>query len=276
MALIPEVIVPGAMKAGSTSVLDWIGSLPDFNTGKIKEPDLFSAGVNGHVLRLRSLLNYGLGTNDVRVDGTTEYGKFRRSEDTAELVSQFVPDARILFLVRDPVDRSLSHYRHNVDRGLEDRLDPVDAMTVESDYVLNSLYRACIAPWLRHFADRVVVLNTDLLFAGSSEERERLRLFLGLSETSNMLFEQKNAAGSVTNVRAARRLTKTLPGYEFLRPLIPTRVRRAAVQAAGVNERRADKISVKDDSEARKVLNQLLNEEISWMADGCELREVAI
>ena len=274
MNSLPELVVAGAMKAGTTSVMEYLSTQSGFNTGRIKEPNIFALGSTAASASRRSRLNYG-SVQGVRVDGTTEYTKPPDSDSHAEVVKTLVPDARILYLVRDPVRRARSHYTHNIARGVEKRNIMTLAMTSDSDYVLTSKYRTCIEPWVRRFGESVVVLNTDLLFDGDPDEREKFRKSVGLGGSAPLEFKRLNAKGSVSNVRTARAVSRSIPGYSLLRPLLPTGLRAAAVKSVGAIERRyqADP-SIVDDILLDTFLSDQLAGEIEWIRRGCPTEEL--
>lgn len=271
----PTLFVVGAMKAGTTTAMGFISCQPGFNTGRIKEPDLFASGSSEAQIRLRCRLNYA-GRAGVRVDGTTEYSKPRLSTDYASRIQRLVPDARILFLVRDPVTRAISHYQHNLSRGVETHPVAAEVMTAASDYVLTSRYRDCISPWISRFPSQVCIVNSDRLFAGESEEKIRVRSFLGLASDAPIEFDRLNANGAVSNVKAARAISKSLPGYSLIRPMIPSSVRGAAVKATGVLERSATEGTAwaPDLEGAREQLEHLLADEVLWLGNGCPLEDL--
>jgi hypothetical protein len=60
-------------------------------------------------------------------------------------------DVRLVYVVRDPIDRMLSHYLHNVGGGYEDR-SLADALAdPESSYVARSRYFFQVDPYLEQF-----------------------------------------------------------------------------------------------------------------------------
>ena len=66
-------------------------------------------------------------------------------------------DARLVYMVRDPIDRMLSHYLHNVGGGYDDRTLADAFADPESAYVTRSRYFFQLEPYLEAFgagADR--------------------------------------------------------------------------------------------------------------------------
>jgi hypothetical protein len=87
------------------------------------------------------------------------------------------PDARLLMLVRDPIDRfqsGLGHYRY--------LQQPVDGMVL-ADAVARGFYARAIAPWTEVFgSDRLLVLQYERCVIDTSGQLARTFDHLGLTE----------------------------------------------------------------------------------------------
>ena len=57
----------------------------------------------------------------------------------------------MIYVVRDPIDRMLSHYLHNVGGGYEDRTLTEALADPESSYVARSRYAFQLEPYLEAF-----------------------------------------------------------------------------------------------------------------------------
>ena len=86
-------------------------------------------------------------------------------------------------MVRDPIDRILSHYLHNVGAGYETR--PIEEALggPSSSYIARSRYAMQLAPYLEAFgAERVlVVANEDLADRARGDGALRVRVLRGRS-----------------------------------------------------------------------------------------------
>ena len=90
-------------------------------------------------------------------------------------------DVRLVYVVRDPIDRMLSHYLHNVGGGYEDR-SLADALSdPESSYVARSRYFFQVDPYLEEFgAERVQIVGREELKADRPGTMRRTFEFLGV------------------------------------------------------------------------------------------------
>lgn len=119
------LIIGGAPKAGTTSLFRWLAAHPQVCASSIKETRFFldadypvpcAVRFNGsnladydgyfrHCKEQRSL---------IRVDATPDY----LYSGTAVRIAELLPKARIVFIVRDPVDRMVSWYKYARQRGM--------------------------------------------------------------------------------------------------------------------------------------------------------------
>jgi hypothetical protein len=136
----PNFFLVGAMKAGTTAVFESLGLHPHVYCSPIKEPNFFSdefrfVEVSPKNLRRRSQFDvnaYVKGPMDRPVHGAlvrdpaTYYALFRLAKDYAAIgeastsylysnsaarnIHAAVPHARIIMILRNPVDRAISQY----------------------------------------------------------------------------------------------------------------------------------------------------------------------
>ncbi len=149
-ARLPDFFIVGAPKAGTTSLYRYLGECPGVYMSPIKEPCYFApemrlnffdakyqARANADVPALHSYLN---GPMKERRDGGIvseweDYLKLFRNAGAAravgeasvcylwsraapERIASAVPQARIIMILRDPVERAFSQYLHGLTTGL--------------------------------------------------------------------------------------------------------------------------------------------------------------
>jgi sulfotransferase family protein len=180
---LPNLIVIGAMKAGTTALHRLLGCHPDVFMSEPKELNFFfedevrprshgsRTGTSAREWtagnRHRGLAWYARhfdGSKRVRGESSPGYTSPDHA-GVAEAIATTIPDARLIYAVRDPVDRAVSQYRHHVREGTE-RRPPEEALSDErSHYIARSLYHRRLSPFLSHFtSDRItVVAQEDLL-----------------------------------------------------------------------------------------------------------------
>ena len=166
---LPNFLVIGAMKAGTTSLFNYLALHPDVATGATKEIEFFSRddrwsrGVSWY----SEFFTYA---GDARAVGecSTGYTKYPQFPDAPARIAETLSDVRLVYVVRDPIERIRSHYEHAVLAGVETRsID--EAVTTTPEYVDISSYARQVHRYLDAFdAARILV-------ASASDLRERRR-----------------------------------------------------------------------------------------------------
>jgi hypothetical protein len=189
----PNLIIIGAAKAGTTSLHYYLDQHPEVQMSPNKEPNFFSGPENG--------LPYPMGrvaTLDayeelfdprfrVRGEASVSYANAPRREGVPERIKKAVPDARIIYMVRDPIDRLLSHYKHRVSwmgerRSLEEAFenlgDPSDVC------LCPGFYGRQLGLYLEHFdQEQIKVIDQADLLGRRDEVLEAVFAFLEVDPT---------------------------------------------------------------------------------------------
>ena len=158
---LPDFVVIGTMKSGTTTLHDRVSSHPGVLRHDLKEPNFFSdesawrrgPAWYGEV--------YARPSGIAALDASVRYTDPELSAVAAERIEATLPRAPLVALVRHPVDRARSHYLHEVQRRRERRPFPV-AVTMDSTYVQTSRYLRCLGPYLDGpLAQNLLVLRTE-------------------------------------------------------------------------------------------------------------------
>jgi hypothetical protein len=130
---LPNFLIIGAPKAGTTAIYDCLSQHPQVFTSEFKEPGFFAyeggrlsfAGPH-HVRRserydVRDIERYrqlfrNVGNRPRAGEASTIY---MYAPHAAERIRHYVPNAKLIAVLRDPVDRAYSAYRHLVRDGRE-------------------------------------------------------------------------------------------------------------------------------------------------------------
>jgi len=148
------------MKSGTTSLFKYISSHPDIFPCDKKEPHFFSkhygsaGALNTYLARFK-----GAKAQKYLLEASTSYTKRPVYEGVAERIHELSPDARIIYLVRDPFERIISHYRHSVARMPESRT-LTDLVKTDVEYLSYSYYAQQVKPFLSIFGRENVYLCT--------------------------------------------------------------------------------------------------------------------
>lgn len=121
---IPNVFVIGAPKSATTSLTAVFQRHPEFRVSRNFEPNFFGTKYGRGWSWYKKQMGEGFGEGLFRCEASTMYSNAtRRYLRTPELISRFSPDAKIIYLVRHPIDRIISQWRHLRGRNhLEDQV----------------------------------------------------------------------------------------------------------------------------------------------------------
>jgi hypothetical protein len=198
---LPDALVIGAQRCGTSSLYRWLGAHPGVVPSFRKEVEYLSRYHHRGEGWYRAHFELAAGRRHLRFEATPDYLLHPLAAARAAAV---VPDARIVALVRDPAARAWSHYRHMVRLGYEtlpfaaalaaedERCAPdLAALAADPDhdprallrysYVARGRYAPQLARWLAHYPrERVLVLSSADLFADPAGTYAALLEFLGL------------------------------------------------------------------------------------------------
>jgi len=114
--MIPDIVVAGVSKGGSTTIGDYLEMHPDTYFVN-NEPHFFDLNYNRGIDWYKHLFRNGKIT-DVVGERTPSYFYHR---GVPERMTGLIPDATIIMTLRNPVKRAYSHYWHTVRFGWEKR-----------------------------------------------------------------------------------------------------------------------------------------------------------
>lgn len=158
---LPDFLIIGAMKAGTTSLFRWLGSHSRCSLPTVKEPGFFCddhAGQYG--IRRYSDLFAGIPAGLITGEASHLYTAPRFAERAASRIRETLPEVKLVFLAREPVSRLRSQYRHEVQRGRENR-PLAEAVEASGQYIGKSLYFRCLMPYLDRFPRRQICVVTS-------------------------------------------------------------------------------------------------------------------
>ena len=212
----PNLFIIGAMKAGTSSLHQYLDQHPDIFMARFKEPQYFAP----HLTRWKQ--DWGEGNRhpepgidwylrlfaeagDVRYAGesSVSYTAVPWVTGCHERIHRFNPDARLIYLMRDPIERTISHYWHFVADGRED-LGMLEAVRRREEYVARSDYARQLRPYIETFGpDQVFALTLEELNSDTTGTFSRLFGFLGLPDVSIDIRTRHNVGNDT--IRQTRR-----------------------------------------------------------------------
>jgi len=134
----PNFFIVGAPKAGSTSLYSYLANTVGVYMSSVKEPNYFQGDDLEHgprtVMRFEKskYLKLFQEVKDEKAIGEAST-RYLRDPNSAKFIHEFVPKAKIIILLRDPVERAFSHYLMQKGNGVEKKsLHEVITRKIES------------------------------------------------------------------------------------------------------------------------------------------------
>jgi hypothetical protein len=231
----PDFLIIGAQKSGTTSLYSLLADHPDVERCLLKEPTYFACLMARGEPWYRSLFPTSLrlarpwspGRRRALTGEASTY--YLAHPFAAERVAQRLPGVRIVVVLREPAERSVSQYGHEVRQGREhrtfDEAITAEAQLVEAEerriargderrfaphelqcYVHRSQYGPQLERWFAALpSEQILVLRFEDLF-GEAQRREldRVAAFLGLAPIEgDMPFRNRGARSGVDEAALA-------------------------------------------------------------------------
>jgi len=180
---LPNLIVIGGLKCGTTSLHHYLNLHPEAGMSRPKELNFFVEE-----------MNWGLGVDwyrshfpagaIVRGETSPHYTNRPRFEGVAQRMRDTLPrDARLIYMVRHPIDRLLSHYLHNVGGTYESRGLAEAVAEPSCSYIQRGLYAFQLEPYLEAFGpERILVVSREELGRDRDATVRRVFAFAGIEE----------------------------------------------------------------------------------------------
>ena len=177
--VLPNAFIVGAQKSGTTALAAHMGEHPDVFVCNPKEPHFFSRNYHLGQEWYERLFAPGE-SKPVRLEGSTTYTMYPMGGDCAGRIAAAVPDARIIYILRDPVDRIRSAYHHALSTGAEGR-ELSRAVLFDARYVYTSSYARQLERYLEVFErDQILCLRFEDFNADPAGVIDTTLQFLGL------------------------------------------------------------------------------------------------
>lgn len=179
----PTFLVVGGMKCGTTSLHRYLGRHPEVCTSEPKELDFFfgdEPGGRGNGWRGDAwYTGHFDGERPVRGESSPGYTSPDRPEVAARIAER-LPDVRIVYLARTPLERAVSQYLHHRRDGTEERPLGEALLDPDSQYIARSRHAERLAPYLDVFPrERILLVRNEALGERPREVVAAVLTFLG-------------------------------------------------------------------------------------------------
>ena len=178
---LPNFIVIGAMKAGTTSLYHYLDAHPDVAMAPVKELDFFVESANWRRGQDWYARQFAHADGAIAVgEASTAYSKHPVVPGVPERIAGLVPSCKLVYVLRDPIDRIRSHYQHRAAIGSE-RAPLPEAVLRDPIYVVCSRYATQIERYLDVFPrEQLLLITAERLRNDRAATMRRVFAFLGV------------------------------------------------------------------------------------------------
>ena len=182
----------GAQKSGTSSLYYYLEEHPDISVSIKKELHFWSLHYEkGQDWYLSHFLPIPEGTSWVTGEASPTY---LDSPKAAERMYRVFPEMKLIVLLRNPVDRAISHYHHWVrlkkefrplEVALQDQLNQRpkwdDELAIRNHYIARSCYVKFLPDWLKYFPrNNILVIASETFQAQPSQVLQDIHGFLNV------------------------------------------------------------------------------------------------
>ncbi len=223
---LPTFLVIGAAKAGTTTVYEHLAVHPQVFVTAQKEIHYFSEhnyfrGLDWY----RSLFAEGR-DSPARGEASPGYASAPMFGSVPERIAAVVPDVRLIYLIRQPVDRLISNYRQDAHSWGE--REPITTALLAPRHLDRSRYAYQIEQYLARFpAESLLVVTTEVLGREPATAMRRIYQHIGVDPefTPPALDTRYHAAASLRSERGAASRLRGGRLHRTATRLLPDQVR---------------------------------------------------
>ena len=229
MSRLPSFLIIGAMKSATSTLYEQLLRQPGIFLPGLKEPNFFSndeqysRGMDWY----RSLF-YEASASDILGEASTHYTKLPTYPQTVMRMRNCLASLRLIYVMRDPVERLISQYIHQWSEG-EIRCELDRALTQHPELITYSCYARQLTPFMEAYGKQAILpVFFDRLNKDQQQELERVCRFIG--HTGPVHWNDDSSRQNISAERVYR-----FPLYDLLvdhpvatrlrRGLVPKRVR---------------------------------------------------
>lgn len=161
MAALPNLIVIGAMKSGTTSLHHYLNQHPQIAMSREKELLFFVEEYNWQrgVAWYKAQFRGRAAVHGESSPGYTHHPVFR---GVPQRMHRVVPHARLIYILRDPIERTVSHYVHRFAAGDEHRtLDELLLCLDDNLYISRSQYYRQLEQYFPFYPHEQIFITTQ-------------------------------------------------------------------------------------------------------------------
>lgn len=182
--MLPNLIIIGAVKCGTTSLHYYLSLHPEIAMSHPKELHFFSSDQNWSK-GVEWYESHFIKRAKIRGESTPMYTRYPLITVTPERMYSIIPEAKLIYILRDPIDRFISEYRHRRAEGADNRtLSEALSDLKNNQYVYNSKYYTQLEQYLKFYpGDSIFITTLEELNRQPQQTMQKVFGFLGVDDS---------------------------------------------------------------------------------------------
>ncbi len=237
--VLPDFLIVGAMKCATSTLHDQLALQADIHMSEPKEPNFFSDD-DQYAKGLAWYSSLFDPTATWNGESSTHYTKMPTYPETLKrMQSAGIKDQKLIYMVRHPIDRLVSHYIHEWSQGIY-HCDINTAVTRYPELIAYSSYAMQLEHILSMFpAENILLVFFEHLKDHPQEELESVAAHIGYTKSVQWDFEKK-----ASNVSAQR--IRKFPLYHLLIESRLMQALRRTLIPQGLRDKVKNKLTMKE------------------------------
>lgn len=202
MTRTPDFLIIGAMKSATSSLYDQLVQQSGIFMSTPKEPNFFSDDtVYAHGFNWYENLFKDAKENDLVGEASTHYTKLPTYPNTVLRIKQYIDKPRLIYVMRHPIDRLVSHYIHEWSQGII-KCGIDKALDRHPELIAYSMYSMQLKPYIEAFGlNSILPVFFDRIKNNPDDELARICNFIGYQGTPTWHFDMSPSNVSLQRVR---------------------------------------------------------------------------
>jgi len=206
--MLPDFLICGAQKSGTTSLSNGLSNVPGVFLPD-KEIHFFTRNWDKGLDWYKNIFSE---KKDLLGEKSVSYMSF---EEAAQRIKEIIPNAKLIFILREPVQRAYSHYWMAKRLGWETKDFKKAVYRKDKDYIQRGLYVQHLERFLEYFSkDQMLVLVFKDLKNNPEKVFSRIFYFLGIDHKYEYVpLNKKSNVGGVPRIILISRFEAFLKFY---------------------------------------------------------------
>jgi len=229
------IFIVGAPKAGTTSLHYYLNEHPEILMSSVKEPDFFSD---------KEIVDQGLYYGTTRINTSQKYHNLFQEKKDAKIfgessvsylfypevpkrIKEYNTDAKIIIMLRNPVDRAFSHYLMDFRLGLlsdefEDVFNKKEGLKFQQYFLLGNYYSQVKRYYAEFSKENVHIIWYSDFKKDAEKEIQKVFKFIGIDLDYKVNFETVHNSFSMPKNKIIRKIYSVIWLRKLLSFLLPS------------------------------------------------------